>query len=303
MSDGAKTNEWPLVIFTLALQLSCGLALAATFVDAIANPSVAAAMRPLALAIFPAVAVGMLASLLHLGQPLAAWKSLLNLRRSRLSLEVLLTALFALTALVYSSFWLTGRTEMRLALGMATSVLGLAAVISSAMIHVLPSQPAWNSGWVPASFLGTALLLGGFASAALVPWAGSAASSAGVPPGISALRLFLGAVFAGSAVVLLSALWMLARLSGVRGEQFASGRVGGSHWLTTRDYLWFGLHVLLAGLLPAALALRFWPATTATSPAKVLTAPLALAAFLSIVLGTLVGRLLMYSLAASLPEP
>lgn len=290
MTDGVKTEEWPLVIFTLALQLSCGLALAATLADSLANPSAAPAARPLALAIFPAIAVGMLASLLHLGQPLAAWKSLLNLRQSRLSLEVLLTALFALTALVYSGFWLAGRTEMRLPLGMAASVLGLAAVASSAMIYVLPSQPAWNSGWVPASFLGTTALLGGLASAALLSWAGGAAAGTTVPPAASLLRPFLGAAFAGGALVLLSAVWMLAHLSRARPPE--------SSPLRAPDGLCFGLHVLLAGILPAALALGFWALTTGPSTAaEILAAPLALAAFALALLGAALGRAIMYSLA------
>ena len=181
-------KEWPLVLFTLATQLSCGLALAATVFDARLRAADAGPMRPLAVAIFPVAALGMLLSTAHLGRPLMAWRAAANLGQSRLSLEVIATLLFAILALAYSGLWWLGRTEARLALGIATGAAGIAAVAASAAIYTVPAQPAWNSGWVPASFFGTAFLLGGLAPALLISWRDRA-----VP-----LRLFLGAALAGS---------------------------------------------------------------------------------------------------------
>lgn len=210
-------KEWPLVVFTIAIQFSCGLALAATLFDMKARHADAALMRPLALAIFPLAALGALASVAHLGRPLMAWRSVLNIGRSPLSLEVVLTAVFILLALAYSAFWWAGRTDGRLALGIAASAAGIAAVISSALVYTAPAQPAWNSGWVPASFLGTALLLGGLAPAVFV------SSKAG--PGL--LRV------AGSALLIIAALWIFA----LRPPRSA----------------WLGVCLLVAGLLPPTL--------------------------------------------------
>ena len=85
-------KEWPLILFTLATQLACGLTLAATVFETKARPADAVLMRPLAMAIFPVVAMGILLSMAHLGRPLMAWRAAVNLGQSRLSLEVILTA-------------------------------------------------------------------------------------------------------------------------------------------------------------------------------------------------------------------
>jgi anaerobic dimethyl sulfoxide reductase subunit C (anchor subunit) len=209
-------REWPLVIFTVAIQSACGLALAATLFDVKARHD-AALMRPLALAIFPLAALGALASVAHLGRPLAAWRAVLNLRRSPLSMEVVLTGMFVALALAYSGFWWSGRSDGRLALGVVASLAGLAAVVSSALVYTVPAQPAWNSGWVPASFVGTALLLGGLAPAVF----------ASAPAGPGALRV------AGSALLLIAAVWIFA----LRQPRSA----------------WLALCFFAAGLLPASL--------------------------------------------------
>jgi anaerobic dimethyl sulfoxide reductase subunit C (anchor subunit) len=212
-------REWPLVIFTVAIQSACGLTLAATLFEAKTRHD-AALMRPLALAIFPLAALGVLASAAHLGRPLAAWRAVLNLGRSPLSLEAVLTAVFVVLALAYSGFWWSGRSDGRLALGVAASLAGLAAVVSSALVYTVPAQPAWNSGWVPASFLGTALLLGGLAPAVF---------AAPVPPG--------GLRIAGSTLLIIAAVWIFA----LRQPRSA----------------WIALCLFVAGLLPPTLPAFF----------------------------------------------
>ena len=87
-------KEWPLILFTLATQFACGLTMAAAVCDAYASPAEMDLMRPLAMAIFPLVATGMLLSMAHLGRPLMSWRAVVNLERSRLRREVILTAVF-----------------------------------------------------------------------------------------------------------------------------------------------------------------------------------------------------------------
>lgn len=265
-------KEWPLIFFTLATQLACGLALASTVFEARAVPADAALVRPLAMAIFPVFAMGILLSMAHLGRPLLAWRAVVNLRRSRLSLEVLLTAGFALLALAYSGFWWMGRTDGRLVLGAAASVAGIAAVVAGAALYTVPTQPVWDSGWVPASFLGTALLLGGLVPAVLISWRGNA----------ELLQLFLRATVAGSLLLLIAAAWMMANLS----------RRGLWRLLTSRSSLWLGCYVALVGVLPAAVAVRLWP------EGRMEITPLAAAMLAAVVLGTAVGRAIMYWLGS-----
>jgi DMSO reductase anchor subunit len=73
-------KEWPLILFTLATQLACGLTVAATVFDANADRADADLMRPLAVVIFPLVAAGMLLSFAHLGRPLTSWRALVNVQ-------------------------------------------------------------------------------------------------------------------------------------------------------------------------------------------------------------------------------
>lgn len=283
-------TEWPLVLFTVAIQLSCGLAMAATFADFKARQP--AAMRPVGLAIFPLAAVGLLASLFHLGRPLSGFKALRNLGRSPLSLEVLMTLLFAVAALAYSQFWRNDRKPGRSALGLVTSILGLAAVVSSSAIYLVPSRPVWNSGWLPACFLGTTLLLGGFASAMLINLKDEA----------RLLRTLLVAGSAGSLVVLFSAMWMLASLSRWSSNAFVSARLQnalhllGSSWYPES----FGLHLLLTGVVPIAFAYRSWPGTN--DAAQFGRTPFAFRLeFIAVITGVLIGRTVMYSLGLSMP--
>lgn len=285
-------NEWALVIFTLAIELSCGMALTATLFDARVRQSGGAVMRPVGLTIFPLTAFGLMVSLLHLGHPLSAWRSLLNLGSSRLSLEVLLTALFAFATLVYSYSWWKDNKKYRLHFGVATSVLGLAAVVSSATIYLVPAQPGWNSGWVPVSFLGTTLLLGGFATLSLV----------NLKDRPSQARAFLAMGIAGSLALVFSAIWMLACLSRVPHNDFDCARLQDAlHLLLTSQYsVGLGAYLILTGILPTSFAFRLWPGKRDSDEfsREPFVPP---AVFIAVAFGAIIGRTLMYLLGTSLP--
>ncbi len=285
---GESMSEWPLIVFTLALQFACGLALAATVCDRIAAPA-NDIMRPLALLIFPLAVSGLIASVFHLGRPIFAWKSLLNLGSSRLSSEVLLSVLFVVAAFIYSHSWWTQRAEHRFIIGVITSLLALAAVASSAAIYLIPTQPAWNSGWVPVSFLGTALLLGGAASVVFLDLGG--AKNLNVS--------FLAGAVAGSLMLIVAAIWMVVTLSQGAADGFAAAQLQDAFQvLTSRYAAWFGLHLLLAGILPIMLAVMLWRGRNYEEAWFALR----LVLFLAVVSGTVIGRRLMYLLVTSQPQ-
>ncbi len=256
-------REWPLAVFTVAVQLGCGLALAGVVVELQSVPTEMAAFRPVGRAIFPVIAAGLLCSLFHLGRPRQAWRSLNNVRQSRLSFEILATLIFAGAALAYSGFWTIGRADSRLVLSLATAGFGLAAVFAGARLYTVPTQPAWNSGWLPASFFGTVLLLGGFAGAVVAT------------ADLDARRMFLAAGLGGGLLVLVAVALMARRLGRSAGRLLVACAV-------------------LAGILPAVLIV-LWPVASAVTP--VLIAALAL-----IVLGALFGRMLVYALMESTPR-
>ncbi len=279
MPDQIKTREWPLAIFTLAVQFACGAALATTVCSTVAT------MRPLGIAVFPAVAVGMLASLLHLGRPLSAGRSLSNLRHSRLSREVFVTSLFAASALVYSAAWFGGWVEWRFALGITTSALGFAAVIASAMIYTVRSQPVWNSGWVPGSFLGATLLLG--ASPALFMGLGT--------QGLTQRRELLGMVVTGSLLLSVSIVWMLIHVSRTCAERADSVTSEFSPYqFTARLGITAVSSILLAGILPIVFICGNSLGAASLSG----TTPYSAVILAVIVLGTALGRMAMYEVQA-----
>ena len=255
-------RDWPLAVFSVAVQFACGLALAAVVVEFRHVPAEIVGFRPLGLAIFPVLAAGLLCSLFHLGRPFQAWRSLTNVRQSRLSFEILATLIFAGAALPASAFWATGE-DARVGLELLTALLGLAAVFVGAQVYMVPTQPVWNSAWLPVSFFATTLLLGGFASAVIVPW------------DVEVRRIFLGAGLGGGLVLLLALAFMAKRVPRPAAAPL------------------FVAYVLLAGVLPATLVLF--------RPVGMLT-PALIAAFGLIVLGALLGRIFLYALIESTPR-
>ena len=291
-------TEWPLVLFTIALQLACGLSLSATLFDLLSGKpgsprriALAAdieAMRPLGIAVFPTVTLGLLASLFHLGHPFSALRSLSNLGSSRLSLEILLSLLFAAAALVYGSLWWRRIIRARLAAGVITSILGVSAVASSFFIYMIPAQPAWNSGWVPASFLGMILLFAGIVPASLLD------SADRVFP-----RIALALTASGALALAASMLWTLAALSRSGVDGFSADRLqAGLRALAAGNPVWVGLYLAFSVVLPVAFVFRSWPGEDSGAPAEPRAFSLKIIVFFSVLAGAIIGRMLMYTLAA-----
>jgi DMSO reductase anchor subunit len=278
MAD-VKPREWPLAVFTVLLQLSCGLALAAYMADQGVS---SAQTRPLAIAVFPVVLLGGAFSLLHVGRPWSARRFLSNAARSRLSQEILLTGLFAVVALIYSLAGLLGGP--RPAVGAAVAVFGLLAVAASARVYMVPSQPFWNAVWLPVSFAGTTLLLGG---------CGGLLVRSEMP------GLFADTMITGGVLSVMSTLWMAARLASLRGCVSSSPQLDAEpQGLGSRHWLAFGAHVLLAAAVPLAVALELRFAAGGPVPSIAFS----WATFGCVLLGAFLGRMLMFSLPASLPR-
>ncbi len=277
--------ECPLVLFTLASQLACGLALAAACLDLVSRRPGESGAKGLAISVFPLAVLGMAASLFHLGRPFAAWRAVLNWRTSPLSAEILFFGLFLGASFLYSGLWWTGRKKGRLLLGAATAFLGLGTVISSSLIYLIPGREPWNSGWVPLSFLGTAFGLGGAAASAFGRLGGN----------IRMRRIFLSAGAVGGAAILLSAAWMFARFSGQAPDAHGASQLeAAGHLLSSDLAALFGLYIVLAGILPIALAVLRW---RSPDPANRIVK----AAFWAVLAGAAVGRVLMFAVGTRIP--
>lgn len=151
--------HWSLVWMTSLIQLSAGALLIAVLSH---NAGAAALTLLLALTAFT-----LNISVLHLGRPAYAWRALRMWRRSWLSREVLLFGLFfgSLTTLTGAS-WLSAMHLLPwpaptiFALKVLAPALGIAGIVASAYIYLVPARPAWNMLHTPIDFLLSAVLLG-----------------------------------------------------------------------------------------------------------------------------------------------
>ena len=162
-----NVREWALITFTILAQMSVGsfivLGVVHYFVGKKAGEKQADELSDRALlAIGPVLALGMAASLLHLGNPLNAYKAVTNLATSWLSREIFFGVLFAVAGAAFAVMqWKKIATfQVRNLIAILAAVIGVALVFSMAMVYMMPTRPGWNLVTTPVSFFATTLLLG-----------------------------------------------------------------------------------------------------------------------------------------------
>ena len=105
--------------------------------------------------------LGLAASIFHLGRPFYAYRTLLGLRTSWLSREVLAFGIFACAATTYVTVtWFDVLLGWQHALGTIAALAGLTAVLCSVMIYVDTRRPLWTPVATTSKFMLTALILG-----------------------------------------------------------------------------------------------------------------------------------------------
>lgn len=163
-------RELALIAFTILSQMSVGafvvLGIVNFYVVRKAGEVEADRMSDRALvAIGPVLVLGIIASFFHLGNPLSAPLAVLNFGTSWLSREIAFVIVFSVLGAVfaYMQWRKIGTMQVRRSLAVITAVIGLAQVISMAMVYMLPTQPYWNTVGTLVAFLSTAFLLGSLA--------------------------------------------------------------------------------------------------------------------------------------------
>ena len=248
--------HWSLVWMTSLIQLSAGTLIAALLSHH---------DGPIALTLILALTAFTLnISVLHLGRPAYAWRALKMWRRSWLSREVLLFGLFfaTLTTLTAAA-WLNTlhiisiAAPILLALKVLAPTFGIAGILASAYIYLVPARPAWNTPHTPIDFLLSSAVLGSAAAPLLI---NATASLTHTP----------AATFPLLPLILSAALWMLnhiARAIRLHHSEIYEHRAAASLLNTDSlrgtflvGFAFLGIAVLLslAGMpmlaLPAALA-------------------------------------------------
>ncbi len=162
-----NAREWALVTFSILAQMSVGAFLVLGVVHFFslrkAGEKQADELSDRALvAIFPVLALGLLASLFHLGNPINAYKAVSNLGSSWLSREILSSVLFAVTGFAFALMqWRKiGTFRMRTLVALAAAIIGVVLVFCMSNAYMLPTRLTWNLITTPLSFYVTALLLG-----------------------------------------------------------------------------------------------------------------------------------------------
>ncbi|MCC2307916.1 dimethyl sulfoxide reductase anchor subunit family protein [Cellulomonas chengniuliangii] len=171
-----NVHELPLVAFTILAQMSVGsfVVLGVIHLFGIRKHGHGAVDKlsdPALYAIGPAMVLGLIASIFHLGSPMNALNTINHLGSSWLSREIFFGSAFACMGAVFAVVqwrrWLT--PLLRQILAGATALVGLVLVYSMSMVYMLPTVPAWNHWATPVTFFTTTFLLGALAvGAALV---------------------------------------------------------------------------------------------------------------------------------------
>ena len=272
------TWELPLVLFTVFGQWAIGLAIMLTIIEyffpAIASEANLKQFRIGGMAVLPLVGFGLLFSIFHLGQPLAAYRAILNLGTSKLSLEILSFLIVGILALIYSyMWWKTPEKSSRKIVGATLSIVGLMAIVVSSKVYALPARFAWDSWQTTAAFMFTAILLGAVSVAFLL-------SKSEDEVGQKAKKI-LGWIIMAAVVLIVIVLAVFAKTYGVSEEHSTAVAA-------TFASSFFFVRLIFGILLPAALAGLF------IANHKSCTNVVALAV-LGVFLGELAGRILFYS--------
>ncbi len=161
--------HWPLVIMLVLSQASVGVITLAALLKLVS--------LPMLLLSFALIAVGLGASIFHLGRPFGAWRAFLNLRRSWMSREIVVFGMFPplLMGAIALSFGTPASSPARLfsvlraGLDAGAPLMGLLGVFCSAMIYSDTQRPLWHWRRSVPLFFGTAVILGAAGAAMIQP--------------------------------------------------------------------------------------------------------------------------------------
>ncbi len=166
-------QEWPLIVFTILAQAAVGAFVVLEVVRyfAVRRAGAAEADRltdGVLLAIWPVMALALVASLFHLGSAVNAPKAINHLATSWLSREILSALLFAGVGVIFAFLqWRKlGSGALRNVLAVATALIGLFLVLAQSRSYMLPMQPAWNTPETIVLFYSASLMLGTLSVAA-----------------------------------------------------------------------------------------------------------------------------------------
>jgi anaerobic dimethyl sulfoxide reductase subunit C len=298
-------REWALITFTILAQMSVGsfivLGVVHYFSQKKSGEKQADELSDRALlAIFPVLGLGLLASLLHLGNPLNAYKAVTNLGSSWLSREILCGVLFAVVGFGFALMqWRKiGSFAVRNAVAWVASAIGVVLVFSMAMVYMIPTRPSWNAITTPISFYVTTLLLGVLAmGAAFVAnyWYVQSKNPGCASDQCVLLRDSLKWIAIAS-IILLGCQFVVVPLA--LAFMSLNGALGSAAMMAGEYGVIFVLRLVLVFVGAGVLGIFVY--RTAQNPGQEnLLGALAYAAFALVLVGEVLGRFLFYATAGT----
>lgn len=159
-------RDWPLLVFTLSIQFSVGVVLLydlfLLFPIFRKKEKLQLRFQMILLTALIAAFAGVLFSLLHLGNPVNALKTLSNLNNSWLSREILFVIIYSGLLLIITGLQFLFPVSVRSYKWLLdiTSLTGLVLVYVMSRIYWIHSMPAWDSIFTPIDFYLAMLLFG-----------------------------------------------------------------------------------------------------------------------------------------------
>ncbi|AFM02189.1 DMSO reductase anchor subunit [Desulfitobacterium dehalogenans ATCC 51507] len=280
-------EEWPLMTFTLLSQLAIGLFIVLMLVKtSIGNQDSQAskAIRGGFTAVGPLTALALVFSLFHLGDPLGAPRSILNLGSSWLSREIMTAGGFF--ALWFVFWWLSRKGKESNALGWVTVLMGCAAVFSMASIYSSSIRPAWDNVNTYIAFFGATLAMGVLGAAGVIAFGLKGQTSAGLAKALKNMS------YLGVAAVLVPLAYLPVFISGLNG--------GGSTAEASAQILSESMGVLAGrGVLSIAGAILLVAALNKGAKGKALSTSTVYLALALVIAGEFIGRYLFYAMGVS----
>lgn len=296
-------HELPLVIFTIAAQMSVGSFVVLGIIHLVnwntPQRTLDKVTMPALYAIGPLLVFGLAASTMHLGSPMRAANALLHLQSSWLSREILLGMLFAGSGALFAvlQWFRWGAHRLRQALALVTAVLGLALVYAISQVYSLRTIPAWSTYATPLRFYITTFLLGGVAVAAALVVASYLRRRRGGAPDPEARALITrtvqGIAFGGILALGLKFIGQPAYLAylGTEGSAAAQATLD----LLNGEYMWLSAAqniLIFAGIIGLGFLLFRMAGSRGVSR---LLPVVTVAAFVLVLSGEFIGRLLFYA--------
>lgn len=302
-------TELSMVVFTIFAQMSVGafivlgvVQLAAQVRGGRSTEEVDRITDPALYAVGVTLALGLIASVFHLGTPMNAINVLRSLDASWLSREIAFGLGFAGLGFVFAAtqYFKWGSAALRRVLAALTALVGIGLLVSMSMVYTsLEVVPAWQTWVTPVQFTITTLLLGSVAVGAAfmgtVMWRRRQTAAEGAEPEVDARDLETITTslkgIAVASIVLLGAAFIVVPLHLNELSQ------GGAAAVASAEVFSGGLFVLRLALvfLGAGLLGLFvyrFAARTQSNPQPL--AVVATAAFGFVLVGEFIGRALFY---------